>query len=138
MPAMIQLARNGLFERMCKTQSEQRVFTRVPYQKTIRWRDAHGETGAADLLNISRGGLSLSLTRYLRPGPALVFYFDDIFYRGLPVELSALTVWSRPVPDDHGAFLAGFSLVHGQLETLGAISEVFYAALREQAVGYAG
>ena len=138
MPAMIQLQRNGLFERMCNTQAEQRVFTRVPYHKTIQWRDAQGETGAAVLVDISRGGLSLSLSRYLRPGPALFFLFDDILYRGRPIELPALTVWSRPVPDDHGAFLAGFSLVHGQLDTLGAISEVFYAALREQAAGYAG
>lgn len=135
---MIQLARNGLFERMRKTQSEQRVFTRVPYHKTIRWSDAQGETGAADLLDISRGGLSLSLTRYLRPGPALIFFFDDILYRGLPVEVPALTVWSRPVPEDDSVFLAGFSLVHGHLDTLGAISEVFYAALRQQAAGYVG
>ncbi len=139
-PGMLELAHDGLLARMYKSKmhNEQRIFTRVPYHTTVQWSDAQGETGTADVVEVSRGGLSLSLTRYLRPGPALILTFDGVLYRGLPVEVPALTVWCRPLPDDHGLFLAGFSVVHGQPETLGAISEVFYAALQERATGHVG
>ncbi len=118
--------------------SEQRIFTRVPFHQTLRWHNGSGEEGAARILNVSRGGLSLSLARYLRPGPALVFTFDDILYGSRPVEVPALTVWCRPAPNDRQSFTAGFSVVHGEPETLAAISEVFYAARHAQAMGLTG
>lgn len=118
--------------------SEQRIFTRVPFYQTLRWNNGSGEEGTARILNVSRGGLSLSLTRYLRPGPVLVFTFDDILYSSRPVEVHALTVWCRPAPNDRQSFTAGFSVVHGEPETLAAISEVFYAARHAQAMGLTG
>lgn len=115
---------------------EQRIFTRVPFGQTVRWRDAQGESGAATVRDIGRGGFSVSLTQYLRPGPALVFTFDDVLYNEKPVELSALTVWCSPTAEAGDRFVGGFSVVHGEQHTLAAISEVFYAAWDEYAVGH--
>ncbi len=135
---MLKLADDKPQERSSKMANEQRIFTRVPFYQTARWRSAGGEEGAAKILNVSRGGLSLSLTRYFRPGPVLVFTFDEILYGGRPVEVSALTVWCHPAQDDRQSFTAGFTVVHGEPKTLAAISEVFYAALHSQATGLIG
>lgn len=117
---------------------EQRIFTRVPFARDIQWHDAHNEDGAARIKNVSRSGVALSLGRYLRPGPVLVFRFDDVLFNNRPVEISALTVWCRPEPDSPDRFQAGFAVVHGEPHTLGAISEVFYAAIREAATSCMG
>ena len=117
---------------------EQRVFTRMPYGRSVRWHDARGEEGTGVVNDVSRSGFSVSLTRYLRPGPAIVFTFDDIRYGEHLVEFAAVTVWCRPVPGDTERFTAGFLIVHGEPKTLAAISEVFYAALAENAAGQPG
>ena len=135
---MLNLTDDKPRERLSKMANEQRIFTRVPFNQTARWRSADEEEGAAKILNVSRGGLSLSLTRYFRPGPVLVFTFDEILYDGRPVEVPALTVWCRPAPNDPQSFTAGFSVVHGEPETLAVISEVFYAALNAQTTGLRG
>lgn len=135
---MLNLTDDKPRERLSKMANEQRIFTRVPFNQTARWRSAGGEEGAAKILNVSRGGLSLSLTRFFRPGPVLVFTFDEILYGGRPVEVSALTVWCHPAPNDRRSFTAGFSVVHGEPETLAAISEVFYAALDDKTTGLRG
>lgn len=135
---MLKLADDKPRNRLGKMLSDERIFTRVPFHQSARWRSAGGEEGAAKILNVSRGGFSLSLTRHLRPGPVLVFTFDEILYGGRPVEVPALTTWCRPTPNDPQSFTAGFSVVHSEPETLVAISEVFYAALHAQTTGLIG
>ena len=135
---MLNLIEDERLEILRDMSSERRIFTRVPCHQTVVWRNASGESGSAKILDVSRSGLCLSLTRYFRPGPALMFTFEDVLYRGRPVEVPALTVWSRPEPDDRQSFTAGFSVVHGETETLAAISEVFYAALNGQPTGHLG
>ncbi len=135
---MLNVIGNGKLEILRNMSSERRIFTRVPFFGTVRWRDAGGERGSAKILDVSRSGLCFSLTRYFRPGPALVITFDDVLYAGRPVEVSTLTVWCRPEPTDRQSFTAGFSVVHGEPDTLAAISEVFYAALHAQPTGHLG
>ena len=135
---MLNLIGDGKLESLRNMSSERRIFTRLPFDQTVRWRGAYGESGSAKILDLSRSGLCLSLTRYFRPGPALVITFDDVLYGGRPVEVPALTVWCRPEPDNRQSFTAGFSVVHGEPDTLEAISEVFYAALHTQATGHLG
>jgi len=117
---------------------EQRVFTRVPFGQAVRWQDANGHDGTGILNNVSRSGFSVLLKQYLRPGPAILFTFDDVRYADHSVELAAVTMWCKPVPNDPERFNAGFLVVHGEPQTLGAISEVFYAALAANAAGQPG
>ena len=135
---MLDLIEDGTLEILRNMPSERRIFTRVPFRQTIRWRNAFGESGSAKILNVGRSGLCLSLSLYFRPGPALMFTFEDVLYKGRPVEVPALTVWCRADADDRRSFTAGFSVVHGEPDTLPAISEVFYAALHGQPSGHLG
>ena len=115
---------------------ERRVFTRVPFAHSVRWTNDRGDSGPASLHNVSRSGVSLTLGSYLRPGPAVRLHFDGFSYCGKPIEVQALTVWCRTAAFDPAAFDAGFSIVHGESNTLGAMSEIFYAALRHYAETY--
>lgn len=113
---------------------EHRVFTRVPFSHAARWMNgAKGDEGVAAIRDVSRSGLGMSLGRFLRPGPVLRVVFDDIEFDGSPIEVQAITVWCRPDSAQAGRFLAGFSIVQGERQTLGAMSEVFYAAIRQYA-----
>ena len=113
---------------------EQRIFTRMPLDQKVVWRDLSGDSGAAELRDVSRGGLSASLGRYLRPGPVMSFTFPGIEFDGHPVELDASVTWCKPTqkPD---SFLAGFKIIHTGTRSLNAVSEVFYRALAEGTVG---
>ena len=135
---MLNLIEDGKLEILRNMPSERRIFTRVPFRQTILWRNAFGESGSAKILNVGRSGLCLSLSLYFRPGPALMFTFEDVLYKGRPVEVPALTVWCRSDADNRQSFTAGFSVVHGEPDTLAAISEVFYAALHAQPTGHLG
>ena len=115
---------------------EQRVFTRVPFAHPIRWTTDRGESGFAAVRDVSRSGIGVSLGSYFRPGPVVRFTFDGILYCGEPVEVEGLTVWCRPDARNRESFVGGFSVVHGERRTLGAMSEVFYAALRNYAEAY--
>jgi hypothetical protein len=110
---------------------EQRVFTRVPFRHSVRWTDAHGEGGACAVRDVSRGGLSVTLERYLRPGPVVQFQFDEVLYKGEPVSFPALVTWCQPERSNPSRFQAGFRVVHGEPDTLCAVSEVFYRALAQ-------
>lgn len=116
-----------------ETPEEQRVFTRVPFAHPVRWAGMNGDEGSAILRNVSRSGVSVSLGRFLRPGPVVRLVFDDIKYARQPIEVQALTVWCKPERGAPDRFIAGFKIVQGERHTLGAMSEVFYAALREYA-----
>ena len=135
---MLNLIEDGKLAMLRDIPSERRTFTRIPFHQSVLWRNASGESGSAKILDVSRSGLCLSLARYFRPGPALMFTFEDVLFGGRPVEVPALTVWSRPDPDNRQSFTAGFSVVHGEPDTLAAISEVFYAALHGQPTGHLG
>lgn len=112
---------------------EQRIFTRVEFQRPVRLHESDGDASACALREVSRGGLSVSLGRYLRPGPAVEFEFDDITYRGQAVRFIAIVKWCRPDHQHPERFRAGFQVVHGERDTLGAVSEVFYHALARAA-----
>ena len=115
------------------TPDEQRVFTRVPFAHTVRWLSDKGDGGTATVRDVSRSGLCLSLTRFLRPGPEMRIYFDGIEYQGTPIALDAAIVWSRPENGARDRFVTGFRIIQNDPVTLAAISEVFYAAILQYA-----
>lgn len=125
------MGQHALMETPTKYTRDQRTFTRVPYRRTVAWIKARGEYGESELVNLSRSGFRGVLDRYLRPGRAILFSFDDVPFRGKPIKLMARIVWCRPIEGNDGSFEAGFSLVHEEPKTLAMASEIFYAALRE-------
>ena len=110
---------------------EQRIFTRISFRHRVRWTDTHGEENECLIRDVSRGGLSVTLGRYLRPGPNVQFYFDEIDYKNTPVTFPATITWCHPDRTQPGQFYVGFQVVHGKQDTLGAVSEVFYRALAQ-------
>lgn len=108
---------------------EQRTFTRVPFEHPVRWLKARGQSGSATVRNVGRGGLCLSLGRYLRPGRSIQVVFDDIAYQNEPVTFMARVAWCRPLDPGSVEFAAGLRVVHDEPMTLAAISEVFYTAV---------
>ncbi len=128
--ALVQYSRIEAWQEM---PGDHRVFTRVPFAHAVRWLGANGDGGSASIRDVSRSGLSVSFGRFLRPGPVVRLVFDDIEYSGARIEVQALTVWCRPEPGAPDRFLAGFKIVQGERHTLGAMSEVFYAAIRQYA-----
>jgi len=129
----VALAQQNLSEAWQLTPEEHRVFTRVPFSHPVRWIGGDGEGGIAAIRNVSRSGVGVSLGRYLRPGPVVRLAFDGFEYEGGAIDVQALTVWCRPEPGTPDRFLAGFKFVQGERRTLGAVSEVFYAAIRQYA-----
>ena len=129
----VALAQHNLSEAWQSTPEDHRVFTRVPFAHSVRWFSGDGEGGVATVRNISRSGASVSLGRYLRPGPVVRIAFDGFEYAGGAVDVQALTVWCRPEAGAPDRFIAGFKFVQGERRTLGAVSEVFYAAIRQYA-----
>lgn len=111
---------------------EHRAFTRVPFDRLVRWYDESDVGGESTLVDIGRGGLSLSLGHYLRPGPTVHFEFSDIFYREEPVVFDARIAWCRSDPESPERFHAGFQVIHHEPASLGRLSEVFYAALAQK------
>ena len=112
---------------------EHRAFTRVPFSHAIHWLDDNGEGGAASIRDVSRSGVRLSLGRFLRPGPCVRLVFDGIAFNGAQIEVRAVVVWCRPENSASDQFAAGFRIVQGERGTLGAMSEVFYTAIRQYA-----
>jgi hypothetical protein len=51
----------------------------------------------------------------------------------MKIELQAITIWSKPDNGSRDRFIAGFKIIQGERDTLGAISEVFYAAINQYA-----
>lgn len=127
------LAQQNRTEAWQEMPGEHRVFTRVPFAHAVSWIGTNGDGGIAAIRNVSRSGVGLSLGRFLRPGPVVRLVFDDIEYDGDPIEVQALTVWCRPEPGAPDRFIAGFHIVQGERQTLGAMSEVFYAAIDQYA-----
>ena len=75
---MLNLIEDGKLAMLRDIPSERRTFTRIPFHESVLWRNASGESGSAKILDVSRSGLCLSLARYFRPGPALMFTFEDL------------------------------------------------------------
>lgn len=109
--------------------AKQRAFTRVPFEHTLRWSYAPGEAGVACVCNISRGGLSVAMGRYLRPGRVVLVQFDDLDFNGEALAFDARIVWCCSSRDGHDGFHAGLQVLHGKPITLAKISEIFYLAI---------
>jgi hypothetical protein len=108
---------------------ESRAFTRVPFHHRVRLAGKNAPCAAA-VFEVSRGGLSMSMRTYVRPGSIVRVTFEDITYGATPVEFDARVAWCEAQDGSSGTeFHAGVNTLHGDPETLAAMSEIFYTAL---------
>ena len=109
---------------------EQRSFTRLPYEKEVKWACGPSYLGIATLRNVGRGGMCFRLDRYIAPGRSIQLTFPEIFRGESPVTLRARVAWSKPMPSNPNEFESGAHVVYDSAEALGSVSEIFYAALQ--------
>jgi hypothetical protein len=120
-----------------RSQSKQRVFTRLSFEHPVAWSYAPEEFGSATVRNVSRGGMCIALARYLRPGRVVRIVFKDIRYAEQPIEFAARIAWCRSSGSSDATFVAGLAVEHREPVVLAQLSEIFYAAvsrLRDECV----
>jgi hypothetical protein len=118
-----------MMEAVMEKAIEQRSFTRLAYEKKVNWACDTTGFGTAALSNVGRGGMGLRLNRFLAPGRFIELTFPDIFRKGKTVTLQARVAWSKPMRTASNEYELGAHLLYDDVEALGSVSEVFYAAL---------
>ena len=109
--------------------SDQRVFTRIPFVRPLRWFDGRGNEGIGAVCDVGRGGVRIESSAYMRPGPMITVAFDGLEYEGEPVQLRAVVSWTKP-DKNRSTFSSGLSWVHGERLTLPRINELYYSAIQ--------
>lgn len=109
---------------------ERRALTRIPFEQTVFWNLNSTTRGTGMVSDVSRGGLKINLDEAVRTGPVIELTVDSILYNDGPVCLQALVRWCEPSGQGPLPYEAGLSIIHGDPKVLGAISEVFYTAIR--------
>ncbi|MEK7792979.1 MAG: helix-turn-helix domain-containing protein [Candidatus Hydrogenedentota bacterium] len=108
---------------------ESRVFSRVPFRHRVAFigKDC---LGIETVYEVSRGGLSMSVDRCIRPGSIVRVILEDITNGATPVVFDARVVWCEVQVDSNTTeFRAGLQTLHDDPGTLAGMSAVFYAAL---------
>ncbi len=108
---------------------EQRRFTRVPYVREVCVVDGAAESVRARSCDVGRGGLSVELGRYFRPGRLLMVWVNG--REGTSAaELKAEVAWCKPAPTPE-RFVAGLRVIHDEAESIHTMSELLYTGLHE-------
>lgn len=107
---------------------DQRIFTRIPFARSLTWIDDSGTECQAQVLNVGRGGMGIASVLPLRPNSVVTARFDDIAFGEEPVLLQAIVAWCVPEGD---SYACGFTWIHGERVTLPAINAVYYSAIQD-------
>lgn len=111
--------------------SDQRQFARVPFTGAVTYRYEPEHEGTAMCTNVGRGGLSLELGRYLRPGKYVMLSVSGA--DGEPLELKARVAWCRALPGSR-LFAAGVRVYHDEPQSLQALSRMVHKGLEQSGV----
>lgn len=107
---------------------EARQFARIAFDGRIIYRYAADDAGSAHVNDVSRGGLRLSLGRYLRPGTCVMLETDGVRVNGRPIELKGRIVWCAPERRGH-RFAAGVRVMYDEADAVSAMSAFVNHAL---------
>lgn len=105
-----------------------RRFARVTFGGRMVYRYAAGDQGTALVNDVSRGGLRMSMGRYLRPGTRVMLEADGVKVNGQPVELKGQIVWCTPSKQAH-QFAAGVRVIYDEPDAIAAVSALVNYAL---------
>lgn len=98
-----------------------RRFARVAFDGRMVYRYAADDQGTALVSDVSRGGLRMSMGRYLRPGTRVMLEADGVKMNGQPVELKGQIVWCAPEKRGH-QFVAGVRVIYDEPDAIAAVS----------------
>ncbi|MCC6796644.1 MAG: PilZ domain-containing protein [Candidatus Hydrogenedentes bacterium] len=107
---------------------EARQFARVEFGGRMVYRYAANDEGTALVSEVSRGGLRMSMGRYLRPGTRVMLEADGVKMNGQPVELKGQIVWCAPEKRGH-QFVAGVRVIYDEPDAIAAVSALVNHAL---------
>ena len=102
---------------------DSRESERLALNGSVQYRYGPGEYGYAQWQDIGRGGASLNLGRYLRPGRPLTIVRRVRSLHDEPIEIAARIAWCRPCKDGKN-FLAGIRFRRQTPEICFAISSL--------------
>ena len=108
----------------------QRRFVRAPLAGTVRYAYASEPGAVAKACDVSRGGLSVEMGRYLRPGTRLMLEVPGVETDGNAAELKAEIAWCRATNSGH-AFRAGIRVIEDQPDVLEVMSNLLHRSLFE-------
>lgn len=110
-----------------RIQDDERTFVRVQFETSVHCASDDGHVGAGITGDVSRGGLSLHLGRYLRPGRLVLLRVSEPA-AAAPLELKGEIAWCRP-EGPAGAFRAGVRVIHDEPEAIEGLSRLVHAAV---------
>lgn len=107
---------------------DKRIFTRLPFARSLSCIDDSGSECPAHVLNVGRGGMGVASVSPLREASVVTVRFEDIDFEEHHVELQAIVAWCQP---DGVAYHCGLTWVQGERITLPTINAVYYSAIQE-------
>lgn len=110
-----------------------RTFWRVPFSTEVEYFYGSGASGKARCRDLSRGGLSMTLGRYLTPGRKVLLRVFSTWNPNEAAEFKGRIVWCRPTERPEW-FRAGVEILRDVPEVLEDLSRL----ILEAATAYAG
>lgn len=105
-----------------------RCFARVAFGGRVVYRYGGDDRGIARAEDVSRGGMRLTMGRYLRPGTHILIETPGHHTEGQPIELKGKIVWC--VPEQRGArFSAGIRVIYDEPDAVTAASALVNHAI---------
>ncbi|MBM3289860.1 MAG: PilZ domain-containing protein [Candidatus Hydrogenedentes bacterium] len=115
------------------SQGEARRFARVAFAGRMVYRYASDDEGTAEVSDVSRGGLRMTMGRYLRPGTPVMLEAAGVRVNGRAVELKGRIVWCAPEMRGH-RFVAGVRVIYDEPDAVTAVSALVNHALHASGV----
>ena len=113
---------------MLAVQKDTRSFTRIPFRLPIHFHDGTGSLSEAYLTNVSYGGLTMTLGRYLKPQTAVRI---PVSVGNKQIFFPAVVAWCAP-DSNSATFQAGLRADHGGKHTMAILSSWVLDAFKEE------
>lgn len=114
---------------MIATEKDTRRFTRVEFKTPIKFHDGSGAVSGAMVVNVSYGGLTLTMGRYLKPNTLLRI---PIALENRQISFPAVVAWCTPEPTSE-TFRVGLRADHRGKHTMAILSSWVLDAFQEAA-----
>ena len=114
---------------MLAVQKDTRRFTRITFSQPIRFHDGTGAVSEAIITNVSYGGLTMTLGRYLKPQTLVRI---PVALGDKQISFSATVAWCMPDPESE-TFRVGLHADHRGKYTMAILSSWVLDAFKEGA-----
>lgn len=105
-----------------------RGFARIPYGGRVQYCYGANDHGIGEATDVCRGGLKITIGRYLRPGTHILVTTPDCPMNGRPLELKGQIVWCRP--EKAGLrFSIGVRVIYDEPDAVAGISALVHHAI---------